>query len=308
MNIYDPFAIIPERYLSDQTLRVYRSDWKAWLTYCDDNGLTALPINTESYTDYLDSIKDDISFSTMGRKLAVAKSAHKYNNLSALAFPLRTKVIGMDIKSRKKKVKQAPAMNLKMVQQICETPAITVRNRALVSIMFDAMLRGADAQEIRWQDIITPESEGGIRAYVEIYKTKGMLRPDADRRALSARTMSLLAEYHKESSNGFKKPEHEAIFPLHINTIKQIYTSISKIIGQRFTSHSPRVGATVDMIEAGIGEVDVCVTAGWSNVEMVRRYARNAKAQNGGMVKLMNRTGETKWLEKRPDWLQFHEE
>lgn len=307
MNELNPFEIVPDRFLSPQTMRVYVGDWAQWHKYAMDNQISALPVNPERFTDYLDSIKDDIAFSTLGRKVAVAKSAHKFNNLSELHFPLRLKVIGTDIKSRKKKVRQAPAMNLPIVQQICETPAIPVRDRALISMMFDAMLRGSDAQEIRWQDIITPETEGGIRAYVEIFKTKGLLRPDADRRALSARTMNLLAEYHLELSNGFKKPEKDEIFPIHINTIRQIFTRVSKIIGKRFTSHSPRVGATVDMIEAGIGEVDVCVTAGWSNVEMVRRYARNAKAQNGGMVKLMNRTGEAKWLDEQPNWMNYHE-
>lgn len=306
-NMSNPFDLIPKGLLSPQTLKAYTNDWLQWEKHCSVTGYPTLPINTDKYMAFLESQKDTISLSTLNRRVATAKSAHKFNNLAPLVFPLKLKVFKDEIRARRRPIKQAPPLHFKDLLEICETPAIPVRNRALISIMFDAMLRGQDALELRWCDLHTETTDAGTRGYIKIWRTKGKWHDGGVDRALSRRTMELIGEYHKEASLGYKRPKHDRIFPIHISTIRQIFLTVSRTVHKRFTSHSPRVGATVEMLGAGISEVDICITAGWSSVEMVRMYARHAKAQTSGMTKFLHKKGESKWVDEKPDWMQFHQ-
>jgi len=305
-NQRNPFEGIATDLLAVKTVRAYNYDWGMWCDYCDIHGHRPLPVDVEDFTDWLESEVDDIGLSTLNRRIATAKSAHKFNNLNTLEFPLRVRVLRQTINSRKKPVKQAPAMRLTDVHNICETPIVSIRDRALISLMFDALLRGEDALHLRWSDVIVEADEYGTRAYIRIMKTKGKFNAVGELRALSRRTVLLLEEYHEEASHGYKRPTNESIFPIGSRTVRQIFEQLEEKTGKRFTSHSPRVGATVDMIESGVSEVDVCINAGWSSVEMVRRYARNANVKKGAMTKFMNKVHESKWLDQEPVFCQHH--
>lgn len=302
----NPFAGIANDLLAENTLKAYKSDWRMWSIHCDTFGIRPLPIDVEEYCDWIAIDIDDISFSTLDRRIATAKSAHKFCNLNHLQFPLRLKVLKSRIVARRKVVKQAPPLLMKDLHLICETPAISVRDRALVSFMFDAMLRGQDAIYPYWSDLIVEQDEYGTRAYIKIHKTKGKYNADGELRALSRRTMLLLEEYHQSASKGFKKPSKDRIFPIKVRTVRQTFDTISEKIGKRYTTHSPRVGATVEMVENGISEVDICINAGWSSVDLVRRYARKISPKNGASTKLMNKIHESKWLDDVPAFLEFH--
>ena len=63
---------------AENTLRGYRSDWREWAEWCDDEHLTPLPADPGSISRYLVFLADHgVKITTMSRRLSALRLAHK---------------------------------------------------------------------------------------------------------------------------------------------------------------------------------------------------------------------------------------
>src|SRR4051794_8540429 len=62
---------------ADTTKRAYRSDWRAFETWCTGNGLDALPASPETVASYLADAADTLKPSTLTRRCASISVAHQ---------------------------------------------------------------------------------------------------------------------------------------------------------------------------------------------------------------------------------------
>ena len=307
MNPERPFEHVPDELLSATTKKNYHSKFKKWVNYCNVIGIDPLPVSPVHFVDFIEQIIGDTKYTIVDVIIAAAQSSHKYNNLPTLIFPPKMKYLRTVGLKKRELIKQAPIMYYHQLMRILRHPSIDPRSKALISLMFDAMLRGQDVLEINWKDVFTKvdAETGEIQGYVRIFKTKGKWYPNGNPRRISKNTMRWLSEYCKESAKGFKIPDHERIFPYCIRTIDYIFRRVSKKLKTRFTTHSPRVGSTIEMLKAGISDVEIANVAGWSSTDMVRVYGRNQSAENSGMAKFLE-TKNAKSIDESPDFVKWY--
>lgn len=305
MNHLNPFEHISDDLLAATTKRSYLNEWRKWCNYCAMLGINPLPVDSERFLDFIAQILPYTKYTVIDIAITSAYAAHKYNNLGQLVFSSRLKLLRREGLRKREGIRQAPIMYHSQLMQILDLPQLSARDKALVSLMFDAMLRGGDVLHINWQDIFTQKRGAGQQGYVRIHRRKGKWFAEGNIKVLSAQTMHWLNEYHRTTLTRFKKDRNK-IFPVSVRSISKVFEKISKHMGMRFTTHSPRVGATIEMINAGIGEVDIANTADWSSTHMVKMYARNQKADHSGMAKFLGQKKIPSKMKEAPGFVKSY--
>lgn len=297
MNIENPFDHVSETLLAKHTKANYQASYNKWLVFCRREGIAPLPVTPLRFLEFLEELIEAFEHPTVKLFISAMMSVHKYNDLPRLILPPRFDELKSISYRRSRGAGQAPILYFNQLLEIMHAPNIKKRTKALVSIMFDAMLRGDDVTHVRWEDIFSIETKDGIKSYVRIHQTKGKYNAEGHVKVLSPRTLDALDEYHQELCHSFMNEIQPQIFPISARRVRVLFTDLSKAIGFKITSHSPRVGATVEMLDAGISDTDIANVAGWSSTRMVKRYGRNQKPDKSGMAKLLKHKNKKKHSE-----------
>ena len=171
---------------------------------------------------------------------------------------------------------------------------IDARNRALVAVAYDTMLRRSELAALQVSDLAIQDT-GAATVLVRNGKT------DAEGRGavlyLARDSVTMVREWLVRSGVGdgrlFRSLRRgelgEALDP---SQIPRIYKAIARRAGleagvvDRLSGHSTRVGAAQDMIACGI-ELPAILQAGrWKSTAMVNRYGERLLAQRSGAAQL----------------------
>ena len=172
---------------------------------------------------------------------------------------------------------------------------IDVRNRAILAVAYDAMLRRSELVALQVVDV-TIERGGSASLLVRRAKTDpegggAMLYLHRD-------SVRLLSEWLGASgiSGGplFRSMRKDGTLGgrLHESQVPRIYKAMAERAGlpeqivRRISGHSPRVGAAQDMIASGIGIPAIMQAGRWKNAQMVQRYGERLLAKRNGAAQL----------------------
>ena len=172
---------------------------------------------------------------------------------------------------------------------------IDARNRALLAVAYDGMLRRAELTSLEAEDLLV-ETPGHASLLVRRSKTDGegdgevvylardtvaLVRTWLDRSGLT--TGRLFRSVHKAGTLGER---------LHPSQVPRIFKSMAHRAGlpeglvEGLSGHSARVGAAQDMVAAGI-EMPLILNAGrWKSTAMVSRYGERLLARRSGAAQL----------------------
>ena len=164
---------------------------------------------------------------------------------------------------------------------------IDIRNRALVAVAYDTLLRRSELVSLEVSDLLV-DMDGSATLLVRSGKT------DLDRRGamlyLARDSVAMVREWLVRSGvcdeRLFRSLRHgqlgEALDP---SQTLRIYEAMSRRAGlevevaDRLSGHSTRVGAAQDMVACGI-ELPAILQAGrWKSTAMVNRYGERLLAQ-----------------------------
>lgn len=305
MDINKPLEHVNELFLADSSKKAYHNLWNKWMRHCGIKGVKPLPVCPYELEEFLEEYVHLCKNSTFKLFIKSLSAVHKYNKLPPISFTPRTAEFKKLAVRRRDPIKQAPILYHDQLMTLMDSPRVKARDKALVSMMFDTMLRGFDIRQVQWQDVFTKQIDGQVRGFVRVYRTKGKYIPEGNVRALSSLTMKWLDKYHKRPPNkNYRHFPDSLIFPLSNTGIDKRFKLYSEVLGSKVTSHSPRVGATIEMIDKGISEVEIANVAGWSSTDMVRYYGRNQEAENSGMTKLFDKMQVEKNLNSSPDFVK----
>ncbi|RJQ74425.1 integrase [Pseudonocardiaceae bacterium YIM PH 21723] len=176
----DRLTEIRERYASEQTeslgrylaasqspntLRAYRSDWCAWLGWCQQEGRQALPADPLDVAVYLaaaaDAVRDDgrpaFSPATLDRKAAAIAAVHAANGLPS---PTRSDVVRLTMRGvrrtrRAQPQRKRPVLLHTLSELLEQVPAgiAGVRDRMLLLIGFAGALRRSELAGLSVDDV-----------------------------------------------------------------------------------------------------------------------------------------------------------
>ena len=284
---------------SRNTERAMKSDLGIYAAWCADRGLRALPASAETVAAFVDAMAETRSPATVRRYVASIAVAHKAIGCGkTLASP----VVRLALKRmhRRKGRRQVQAKGLtwplrKRLLEVVGERLIDDRNRALLAVAYDAMLRRAELSALQVSDLFV-EMPGDATLLVRRSKTdtggRGemvYLACDTVRlvRAWLGRSGiadgRLFRSVHKCGALG------ERLDPSQVPRIFKEMACRAGLPGalvEGLSGHSARIGAAQDMIAAGI-ELPAILQAGrWKTTSMVNRYGERLLARRSGAAQL----------------------
>ena len=283
---------------SANTERAVKADLGIYTAWCAAQGRAALPASPDTIAAFVDAMAATRAPATVRRYVASIAVAHRAIG-SAMTPRSPAVKLALQRMHRRKGRRQAQALGLTWPLRECLLEAagdrlIDARNRALLAVAYDTLLRRSELAALRVSDLATDKT-GAATVLVRNGKT------DAEGRGaqlyLARDSMAMVAEWLARSGVGdgrlFRSLRRgelgEALDP---SQIPRIYKAMARRAGleaevvDRLSGHSTRVGAAQDMIACGI-ELPAILQAGrWKNTAMANRYGERLLAQRSGAAQL----------------------
>ena len=284
---------------SRNTERAMRSDLGIYAEWCAEQGLRALPASAETVAAFVDAMAETRSPATVRRYVASIAVAHKAVGCGkTLASPVVRLALKRMHRRKGRRQGQAKGLTWPLRQRLVEAAGVRLiddRNRALLAVAYDAMLRRAELTALQVSDLFVEmpgdatllvrrsksDTEGrGETAYLA-RDTVRLVRIWLERSGIAHGRM--FRSVHKCGALG------ERLDPSQVPRIfKEMAcrAGLPETLVEGLSGHSARVGAAQDMIAAGI-ELPAIQQAGrWKTTSMVNRYGERLLARRSGAAQL----------------------
>ena len=285
--------------LSGHTVRAVRADLARYTAWCAKRGLAPLPARAATVVAYIEAMASVRAPATVRRYVSSVATVHKAAGEGSLLehVTVRRALTRMHRRTGWRQT-QVQGLTWALRQRLVEAAGhrlIDVRNRAILAVAYDAMLRRSELVALHVVDV-TIERAGSASLLVRRAKTDpegggAMLYLHHDsvtlvRAWLSASGITggpLFRSLRKDGTVGGR---------LHESQVPRLYKAMAERAGlpaemvRRLSGHSPRVGAAQDMIASGIGIPAIMQAGRWKSAAMVQRYGERLLAKRNGAAQL----------------------
>ena len=284
---------------SASTERALRSDLALFRAWCAARGAVALPARAETVAAYVDAMAAVRAPSTVRRYVASIAAAHRAaGRTETIAGPHVAAALRRMHHRRGRRQRQAHGLTWALRQRLSAAVGdrlIDLRNRALLAVAYDGMLRRSELTALRVPDLAA-QPRGGASLLVRRAKTD----PEGQGQAvyIARDSLAVLQDWLRSAgiADGrlFRSVRKDGAVGggLDPSQVPRIYKAMARAAGlpgdiiSAISGHSPRVGAAQDMIAHGI-ELPAILQAGrWKTTTMVSRYGERLLAQTGGAARL----------------------
>ena len=155
------------------TRKAYGTDFRLFKVYCDGKGVSALPASPETVAAYLATEAQNAKPSTIGRRVAAIRYAHK---LAGLETPTDAEGVKATMRGIRRtfggaRNKKAPAVAAKMHSMVATAPEglAGLRDRALLLLGFAGAFRRSELVALDVADL--EENEIGLLVTIRGSKT-----------------------------------------------------------------------------------------------------------------------------------------
>lgn len=158
--------------LSDSTRRMYSRDWKAFVEFCEDKGIPALPTTPTIVCAYLANLAEHKSVSTVTRALTSINKAQEVAGHDSIRVPLVSatlKGIRREKGTSPTKAKGISYSEIIKMANRCEPSVIGTRDKAILLIGWMSALRRSELVALNMGDL--EWSEKGVIIHVRRSKT-----------------------------------------------------------------------------------------------------------------------------------------
>ena len=285
--------------LSDNTVRAMRADLAVFVAWCRERGLKPVPATAATVAAFVGDMAEVRAPATVRRYVASIAAVHKVLGRGRPARSAAVKVALQRMHRRKgRRQAQARGLTWALRQRLLEAPGarlIDDRNRALVAVAYDAMLRRSELTGVELTDFIEE-----VPGYATLLVRRAKTDPEGRGAAvyLARDTVALVRVWLERSG-----VEEGLLFrsmtkggaireALHPSQVPRIFKAMARRAGlpeevaESLSGHSPRVGAAQDMVASGI-EMPAILQAGrWKTSAMVNRYGERLLARRSGAAQL----------------------
>lgn len=240
---------------------------------------------------------------TVRRYVTSIAAAHRAIGCPAIAKSAAVQLALRRMHRRKgRRQAQAGGLTWPLRQRLLEAAGdrlIDARNRALLAVAYDTLLRRSELAALRLDDLVV-EVQGAATVLVRRGKTDGEGRGAVA--YLARDSMALVRDWLARGgvADGrlFRSLRGGAVGEkLDASQIPRIYKGMARRAGLPeemvlgLSGHSTRVGAAQDMIAGGI-ELPAILHAGrWKSTAMVNRYGERLLARRSGAAQLARLQG-----------------
>ena len=282
---------------AENTRRAYLSDWKAWETWCQAQGLVPMPAHPATVCAYLADQADRVKLSTLRRHLATVSKAHETAGLSSPCRDTSVKDTVAGLRREKGTARnEAPGLladDLRATLDTLGSDLSGVRDRALLLVGWCAGLRRSEIANLTWGDL-TPDPLGVV---VTLVRSKTDQAGEGRQVGLARETnLGACPVYALErwrdslAHQDTDLVAHNApVFPRvdrwgHLGGAMS-GQAVGAVIERRtnqaglptkYRGHSLRKGLVQQATLAGVADSAVMATTGHKTVTMLRRYQGQA--------------------------------
>ena len=291
--------------LSDNTVRSIKADMKVYFEWCEVKGAqTILPSNPHIISSFLQDMAKVKKTATIRRYKASLSHIHK---AGGEGDPTKSTIVQLAMKKIARKngsrQEQAQALGLDELYRITPqrpTKLTDKRDRALLHVAYDTMVRRSALVELRVEDLKVNDAGDGT---ILVRKEKNDQEGRGDIRYISKNTMDYLDDYLSDAGiiDGFIfrriGKSNNVGSNLSSDSVSKLFKKLAingGIDAKKISGHSTRVGACQNMIGAGLDVGEVMQAGGWKTPTMVARYSEHLLASQGASSKLAKIQGRTK--------------
>ena len=284
--------------LSANSERAMRSDLAIYAAWCTERAVPALPARAETIAAFVDSMAKVRAPATVRRYVASIAAAHRAIGAGKTA---RSETVRRALQRmhRRKGRRQAQAKGLTgaLRERLLEAPGdglIDARNRALLALAYDTLLRRGELVALQVTDIVE-EMDGS--ATVLVRRSKADPEGRGATVYLARDSMALVREWLARSG-----VRHGPVFRslcrgalgegLDASQVPRIFKAMAERAGlpeevvSRISGHSTRVGAAQDMVAGGIAMAAIQQAGRWKTPAMVNRYGERLLARRSAAAQL----------------------
>ena len=287
--------------ISHNTERALRSDLAIWLAWCRREKRKPWPPRAATLVRFIDAKARCRAPATVRRYVSSICALHR---AAGWKNPLDHVTVRMSLRRmyRHKGRRQAQALGLtwQVREKLIGSPGepgerlIDLRNRALLAVAYDAMLRRSELVTLRVSDLAFDHG-GSATLFLRNAKTDPegagnilfLARDTADmvRAWLAGSGISRGPLFRAVRKNGVPGGG------LDPGQVSRIYKAMAVRAGfddfaGGLSGHSARVGAAQDMIASGIGLPAILQAGRWKTAAMVSRYGERLLASRGAAAQL----------------------
>ncbi len=287
---------------SYNTERALRADVEIFEFWCRQQGLEAVPAGPATVVAFIDAMARLKAPSTVRRYVSSIATLHKaLGQTSPLeSAPVRFALQRMH-RLRGRRQAQVQGLTWPMRNRLLEVAGdrlIDVRNRALLAVAYDTLLRRSELVSLEMTDLLE-DIDGSATLLVRAGKT------DPDRRGamlyLARDTVKLVRAWLEAGGLGegllFRSVWKDGAVrgKLDPSQVPRIYKRMARRAGlpddvvDALAGHSTRVGPVQDMIACGIELPAILQSGRWKTTRMVQRYGERLLARRSGAAQLAER-------------------
>ena len=285
--------------MSTNTVRALKADLERFAAWCSARGLCPLPAPASTVAAYVEAVEGTRAPATVRRYVSSIASAHKAaGERSPLEHAeVQAALRGMRLR-RGSRQAQVAGLTWELRERLIAAAAdqpIDVRNRAMLAVAYDAMLRRSELVAL---DVVDVKLDRSGSASLLVRRAKN--DPDGGGAVLYLHrdSVRLLREWLGASRVGdgplFRSVRKDGAVGgrLDASQVPRIYrqmagrAGLSAKVVRRISGHSPRVGAAQDMIASGVGIAAIMQAGRWKSPAMVHRYGERLLARRNGAAQL----------------------
>ena len=287
---------------SRNTERALRADVEIFEFWCRREGLEAVPAATATVVAFIDEMARLKAPSTVRRYVSSIATLHK---TLGQTNPLESAPVRFALQRmhRRRGRRQAQVLGLtwpmrKRLLEVAGDRLIDVRNRALLGVAYDSLLRRSELVSLEVSDLLE-DIDGSATLLVRAGKT------DPDQRGamlyLARDTVRLVRAWLEAGGLGggllFRSVRKDGAVrgKLDPSQVPRIYKRMARRAGlpddvvDALAGHSTRVGPVQDMIACGIELPAILQSGRWKTTRMVQRYGERLLARRSGAAQLAER-------------------
>ena len=212
----------------------------------------------------------------------------------------------LDADAQRRRRGQMPGITWKMAEEVCSRlddlgTLTALRDSMIFGMMRDGLLRASEMVKVRVSHIQRQPDGSGI---LTIPRSKTDLEGKGKTRPLSPATMKRISRFLEVTgiTSGhiavrFHSNRYTRVVmaksqkPLKTPGIRQLTKrrlSQSGYDGNKYGSHSFRVGSTQELARRGVSDIEIMRAGGWKRLSTAASYARNLEAGKSAMARFWN--------------------
>lgn len=274
---------------ADRTLRAYRADIQAFVTWCEPNKQQPFPASPKIIADFITHESKRLASSTIKRRLAAIGKNHRLLRLENPASDEDVKLaLRRALRQKQSRPHQALGITSLLRNRLIEACPDTLsgkRNKAMIAVGYDILARRSELTALCYDDLSISEDRN---AKIIIRRSKNDPFGNGRIAYLSPQTIAMLHDWMKAAriNEGplFRAIKNGKISKnaMHPHTINRLLKITAKLAGfpertiANLSGHSMRIGAAQDMMTSDINLLPIMSAGGWKTPNIVARYVENA--------------------------------